>query len=547
MKIVKDYNDFSDSYRLNENFLKKIWVGVIDYFNRNFGKNSWIYYSIYLEQKGELINKKSNKPMVELIYPSRYLENLKKKMKSFDIEGEMKSKFKDNEKIDKEDENDISDRISRKFASDSFSEKEKESDIQESVKLNEINATLTYPLGDSGEKEIVRNVNVSELKKRIERVYKMNLLRANRHEKEEYSEDSKFVRKKTHAVFIWGAPGIGKTEILHQVADSFDLFVQEWHLSQIEPTDFRGVPKVENIVKGSVDPKDERTVSKLPAIFPTNDGNGNGGIMFFDEMNRAPEMVLSASLALALSGKFGEYELPPRWIVIAAGNRPTDITSVQLTDDPILWNRFGHVNYVPEVDDWVKWAKTVPFINPDLVEFLQFHKQFFHKYDPESKRANWPSPRTWAMASEVEYYDLRDENWDNKISEKALKDHYTEAVGLDAAVDFIAYLKLKSYYSEKDIKDVYEKGAAAKKPPTRLDEARAVALAIAYWKREDKLNLTEMKNVLNYALSLPNVESRTSLASCLKNAHPYIKTDEPFKTEYYKFLKEWHIKLGEIN
>ena len=552
MKIVKNYNDFSNGYRLNENLLKNLWDKVVNYFNRNFGKNAWVYYAMYLQEKGELVNKKSNKVMVEIIVPPSYLENIKKGLKGVsgdNIESEMKGKFKDHEKVQSEEDienKDIANKLKSKVMKSNFSDKEKEMSDEELEKaVDEAYAPLTWPLEPGETEEVVRNVDVGKLKKRIERVYKMNLLRAERHKKDNYSEDSKFIRKKTHALFIWGAPGVGKTEILHQVAKAFDLVVQEWHLSQIEPTDFRGVPKIENI-KGTDDPKDERTVSKLPAIFPTSDGlNGNGGIMFFDELNRAPEMVLSASLSLALSGKHGEYELPPRWIVIAAGNRPSDLqTSQQLTDDPILWNRFGHVNYAPAVEDWVEWALGQPQINPDLVAFLQFHKQFFHRYDPESKRANWPSPRMWAMASEKEFF-LRKESWNNKLSEKAIKDCYTDAVGLDAAIDFVEYLKLKEYYNEKDVQEVYDKGAAAKRPPTRQDQARAAACSIAFWVRDRKISLQEMKNVLDFSLSLPNVESRTSLAVFLRLAHPYIKTDEPYKTVYYDFLKKWHIKLTE--
>jgi len=547
MKLV-NYDNFSEEQQLNEGILGNIFGPVIRFFKRKFGQNAWVHYALYMEKKGMLIGK-NGQPMVELIYPDSYITGLKgaKSLTVKEIEDEMKSKFKEGEKLKKDDNIDDVDDISN------FSNKKLESKIQEEIRLiEEAFVTLQYPI-ENGETEIVRNVDVSQLVERVKRVYKMNLLRAGRHEADKYSEDSKHQRKKTHALFIWGAPGIGKTEILHQVANQLDIFVQEWHLSQIEPTDFRGVPKVENILGGN-DPKDDRTVSKLPAIFPTSDGNGKGGIMFFDEMNRAPSMVLSASLALALSGKFGNYRLPPRWIVIAAGNRPSDIQTTQLTDDPILWNRFAHVNYAPDVEkDWLPFASSQPHINPDLIAFLKFYRQYYHQLDTESKRANWPSPRTWEMASTEEYHE-RKENWNNPLPIDEIRDIYTDLVGKEAAIQFIAYLKLKEFYDEPYVKDVYEKGAAAKDLPSRPDQARAAAASIAFYKKGKKITPKELKNVYDFVLSenkKENIGGNTfevlmSLINLFNWEHrSYIKSDDAYTKIYWDFMREFTKGLSQ--
>ena len=394
----------------------------------------------------------------------------------------MKGKFKDHEKVQSEEDienKDIANKLKSKVMKSDFSDKEKEMSDEELEKaVDEAYAPLTWPLEPGETEEVVRNVDVGKLKKRIERVYKMNLLRAERHKKDNYSEDSKFIRKKTHALFIWGAPGVGKTEILHQVAKAFDLVVQEWHLSQIEPTDFRGVPKIENI-KGTDDPKDERTVSKLPAIFPTSDGlNGNGGIMFFDELNRAPEMVLSASLSLALSGRHGQYELPPHWIVIAAGNRPDDIPG-RLIDDKILWNRFHHLNYKPEVEEWAEYSKTLPYMNPDLIEFLSkkdksgrnIYGEYYHQLSPEKPNPNWPSPRTWEMASEEEYFE-RGEDWNNRLSRDEIKDIYQDLVGYKAASAFADFAEQQETKRAKEREERRRKEAEERAKNPKKEEAK---------------------------------------------------------------------------
>ena len=307
----------------------------------------------------------------------------------------------------------------------------------------------------------MRDVDVDGLIEKIELIYNINALRASRHGKDNYDPKSKFVRKRNHAVFIWGAPGIGKTEILHQVADKLDVAVLEWHLATIEPTDFRGVPEID-MMPGGKGTEDERTYSRLPSLFPTSDGeNGKGGIMFFDELNRAPEMVLSASLSLALSGKHGEYSLPPRWIVIAAGNRPEDIQG-RLVDDPILWNRFGHINYVPKIEDWIRYAKNQEHFNPDLFEFFEKYGTYYHQLSPDSAGApNWPSPRTWEMASEEEYFE-RGENWKNWIPYTEMMEIYEDLVGYNAAKKFIDFVKEQD---EKRRKEKEAKRKLSKKLP----------------------------------------------------------------------------------
>jgi len=405
MKIVKNYENFSDDYRLNENLISKAWGALLNFFRGRFGNHAWLYYVLYLKKNNQL-----PADQVEFYCPSSYLTG-----------------------VNLPSEKEIQDDLDR-LGPDEFEDEEDE-EVKEGLDLGDTGGFVSMRHIDPN----MRNVNVKQLMERIERVYKMNLLRAGRHQEEKYDTKSKFVRKKTHAIFIWGAPGIGKTEILHQVAKKLEIAVLEWHLATIEPTDFRGVPKVVDVI-GKGRPEDERTVTRLPAIFPTSDGkNGKGGIMFFDELNRAPDMVLSASLSLALSGKHGEYELPPRWIVIAAGNRPDDITG-RLQDDPILWNRFLHVNYVPDIEEWVDYVKNIPHVNPDLVAFLTAFPTYYHQLAPESAAPNWPSPRTWEMASEEEYFE-RGEDWKNRISSREMMEIYEDLVGYQAAKKYVAFVE----------------------------------------------------------------------------------------------------------
>jgi len=491
MKTVKSYESFADDYRLNENLLRKAWDKIYNFFAKKFKIAPWLYYALYLKKTDQL-----PKDKVTIHAPSIDTEKIPTQS---EVEGEIE------------------------VATESF----KNLSIQ---RLNEDQVSLSH--SDPN----IRNVDVDELKEEVKTAYLMNLERV----------DAKKPRTKNDALFIWGAPGIGKTEILNQVAEELDIVVIEFHLATIEPTDFRGVPKVEMMPGGS-GPEAERTVSKIPAIFPSDDGpSGKGGIMFFDELNRAKQMVLSAALPLALNGKVGTYELPPRWIVVAAGNRPEDLGGAVATAiEPALANRFAHINYAPKLDSWVRWAIKKDYINPDLIAFLQFNKNYFHKLDPDKETPNWPSPRTWEMASHKEYF-LRRNNWRNQLPTNKIKDIYTDLVGMESAVAFVEFLKMKEVFNEKDIEAVYTKGKAAKKPPTRLDQARAVGAAIAFFKKGEPLEEKELTNVLEWAINLPDLESKTSMLSFFKMAHPEVKTDTKYSKIWWDCIKKWHIELKDL-
>ena len=542
--MIKRYNNYIEDKKLNEGLKELIGKPIdkiINFFKRNFGKNSWLYYLKYLMDQDKIPTNK-----VEIIIPKNYFENIKKHgIKSPLAEEILSNKRKSIEKKYSSDEDGFNESI------DSIDSNESHYNITllnenevSDIKSNSV--TLSYPTED-GQEEVVRDVNAAELVKRVERVYEMNLLRSSRHENDKYSKKSKFRRKKTHALMIWGAPGIGKTAIIKQLAEKHDMMIQEWHLSQLEPTDFIGVPKIET--------KDNHRVTthKLPELFPSSDGNGKGGIIFFDELNRAPQLVINSALSLCLNGRIGDYELPPRWIVIAAGNRPSDLPAMEqskLTDDPIMWNRFGHVNYLPTVEKWVDYASKLPWINPYLFGFFETRKEYFHKYNPDNEDTKaFPTPRKWEDASKEEYAILRKRNWDIEVPLDKLLKIYHAHVGYEAAHAFIDFLKLRKYITKSDLKAIYD-GTWDKKnvkfPENQNPLIRwAVGVTIIYYIHDRKLTLDEYESLTNFILTIKNNEFLTMLIGLIKRGHKYTAEDPLYSEVRYKLMTEWNSRREE--
>jgi hypothetical protein len=125
----------------------------------------------------------------------------------------------------------------------------------------------------------------------------------------------------------------------------------------LDPVDLRGLPTVEP----------GRAAWAIPAFLP-EDG---AGILFLDELNAAPPLVQAACYQLVLDCALGEYRLPDSWTVFAAGNREGD-RAVTSRMSSALANRFVHLAFEPDLDDWSRWAMGPGDLRPEVVAFLRW-------------------------------------------------------------------------------------------------------------------------------------------------------------------------------
>jgi hypothetical protein len=187
-------------------------------------------------------------------------------------------------------------------------------------------------------------------------------------------------------VMLWGPPGVGKSQIISQIAARHGVKVIDIRLSQMEPSDLRGIPfRVENTVEWAV-----------PAILPDAERHGNKGILFLDEITSAPPSVSAAAYQLILDRKLGEYEVPEGWAIFAAGNRQGD-RGVTYTMPAPLANRFSHFEVETHLDDWVSWAYSNN-IDERIIAFLRFRPELLFDFDPAHNPVAFPSPRSWEFA-----------------------------------------------------------------------------------------------------------------------------------------------------
>jgi MoxR-like ATPase len=184
---------------------------------------------------------------------------------------------------------------------------------------------------------------------------------------------------------IWGACGVGKSQIVAQVAADLGFQFLDIRAVQLDPVDLRGLPRISA----------DQTEWVPPKFLPTT----GAGILFLDELTSAPQMTQAGCYQLVLDRRLGEYVLPDGWVVIAAGN-PASERGLHFAMPRPLRNRFVHLDIEPDIQDWCRWAVRAG-LRPEIIAFLRFKPALLHDADATSDANAWPTPRSWEMASGV--------------------------------------------------------------------------------------------------------------------------------------------------
>lgn len=222
-------------------------------------------------------------------------------------------------------------------------------------------------------------------------------------------------------VFIWGPPGVGKSQVVAQVARERGVALRDIRAVLLDPVDLRGLPRIT---------EDGRSLWCPPGFLPGT-GDPEEGILFLDELNAAPPLVQAACYQLVLDRRIGEYVLPEGWRIVAAGNRDKD-RAVTHRMPSALANRMVHLDFAISLDDWLFWAQGAG-IRPEICAFLRFRPSLLHDFDPQSGAKAFASPRSWEFASHIL------DSGPNPLLELEL---YQGTIGPVAAAELVGFLRI---------------------------------------------------------------------------------------------------------
>ena len=228
-------------------------------------------------------------------------------------------------------------------------------------------------------------------------------------------------------LFLWGPPGIGKSELVEGITKELGGLMIDLRLGQMEPTDIRGIPFYNKDIgkmdwAEPVELPDEATASQYPVV-----------VLFLDELNSAAPSVQSAAYQLILNRRIGKYKLPNNVVMVAAGNRESDKGVTYRMPTPLA-NRFIHQEMKVDFSSWQEWA-VQNNIHKDVVGYLSFAKQDLYDFDAKSASRAFATPRSWTFVSQL----LDDEDDNDTITNLI-----AGTVGEGLAVKFMAHRKVAS-------------------------------------------------------------------------------------------------------
>lgn len=347
------------------------------------------------------------------------------------------------------------------------------------------------------------------------------------------------VKSEEAPILLWGAPGIGKTQIVNSLGemlskryngkvnvitinamgfrkDSISLpgfetreqefygadgkkfvvpvrvpkdYVKSW-LPTYDPE--MAIEIVEKSKKLGKDITEEEAIKILDNIanggHPANPETGeeylegNGGIIFIDEVARISTEVLQVFMTFLQSRVLNGQVLGSRWIFVGASNRFTDLSDKlrrQIAWEAAWGDRFSQYNFVPSVKEWLTWgAEEVEIdgemrtrIDPDVLEYIKGNPSMYYSaasadktLSDETARDRFPNPRSWKAYTDAKRNSERYANkFGERLTQKELRDKLQTQVGAKATDNYFAWLNGPGRdLSNEDAASVWELGAKSK-------------------------------------------------------------------------------------
>ena len=335
---------------------------------------------------------------------------------------------------------------------------------------------------------------------------------------------------KKRPVMLWGPPGIGKSELIGQLAHDLGGVMVDFRLAIRQPTDILGIPFY-NKEKGLMDwaPPIDLPTAEFAAKYPIV-------ILFLDEMNAAPPAVQAAAYQLTLDRRVGQYVLPDNVVIVAAGNRESDKGVTYRMPTPLA-NRFVHLEVRVDFDSWFQWA-VMHKIHKDVVGYLAFSKNDLFDFDPKSPSRSFATPRSWTFVSDL--------LGDDDISAAELSDLAAGTVGEGAAIKFMAHRKIADVLPNPT--DILT-GKVTKLNTNESSAKYSLVISMCYELREAQQNNMETKKwhamidfffkfmMDNFEAELVIMGARMALQTYALQFKPsMVSTFNTFFTKYGKYV-----------
>lgn len=222
--------------------------------------------------------------------------------------------------------------------------------------------------------------------------------------------------------YITGPPGVGKTQVVGQVARDLGIGSHELHAPLMLNEDF-GMPQF--LADGEVG--FATPGHKFP--FVDSDHFPDQGLINVNEVAQCSPDQQKIWANLFQEHELHGRKLKPGWMFIANGNRTQDRAGAGRILSHFN-DRFTTYAFDPSLDDWCNWALTVGNVRPEVVGFLRFRPDLLCDFNPDAEKS--PTPRAWAEGVSPTI---------DAVPDAALYETLKGDVGEGAAAEFTGFLQ----------------------------------------------------------------------------------------------------------
>ena len=238
-------------------------------------------------------------------------------------------------------------------------------------------------------------MNIKEAKRYIEESVKMYL-------KKDEDGEYRIPVVRQRPIFLLGAPGIGKTAIMEQIASELNIALVSYSMTHHTRQSALGLPFISHKeYEGNEYDVSEYTMSEIIASIYDVMKNSSikEGILFLDEINCVSETLAPSMLQFLQYKVFGRHKVPNGWVIVTAGNPPEYNKSVR-DFDIVTLDRMKIIEVEADYSVWKEYAKNKE-LHPAIIGFIDINKDYFYSVETTVKGKNYITARGWEDLSEM--------------------------------------------------------------------------------------------------------------------------------------------------
>ena len=251
-------------------------------------------------------------------------------------------------------------------------------------------------------------------------------------------------------ILLMGAPGIGKTQIMEQIARECKVGLVSYTITHHTRQSAVGLPFIKEKTFGSESfSVTEYTMSEIIAsVYEKMEKTGlREGILFIDEINCVSETLAPMMLQFLQGKTFGNQKVPEGWVIVTAGNPPEYNKSVR-EFDVVTLDRIKRIDVQPDFEVWKEYAYEQG-IHPAVISYLELRRKNFYRMENTVDGRIFATARGWEDLSRlIQVYEILDKEVDREVVYQYIQH---PIVAKDFASYLALYNKYKTDYAVEDL------------------------------------------------------------------------------------------------